>query len=149
MTAKRQVMVAGFAFCDRQVLMCLKKKPKWQVNHWNGIGGKAESTETPIQAMVRECWEETGNLMEGWQHFCTEMGPDYVVHFFRIDVSDNSGWPRKNDADESLSWAWLTDIPHMSCIGNCYWLIPLALDWRSHQPVIFHTDDRISGRPTW
>lgn len=51
----------GFVFSPdfRQVLLIEKRRPKWQEGLLNGIGGKLEGSETAVEAMVRECREET------------------------------------------------------------------------------------------
>lgn len=49
----------GFAFTlDNQLALILKKRPLWQKDRWNGIGGHIEPNETPIRAMIREFYEE-------------------------------------------------------------------------------------------
>lgn len=52
----------GFIFDkNRSInLMVQKDRPKWQEGLLNGIGGKVEEGEERIDAMVRECYEETG-----------------------------------------------------------------------------------------
>lgn len=56
--------VLGFMFSHDldYVALILKVKPEWQIGKFNGIGGKVEigRGETPIGAMVREFYEETG-----------------------------------------------------------------------------------------
>ena len=52
----------GFV-CDtqtREVLLIEKRHPHWQAGKLNGIGGKLEGEETALEAMMRECLEETG-----------------------------------------------------------------------------------------
>lgn len=57
--------VLGFAFdSDHRLALIKKKRPAWQLNRWNGIGGHVEDHETPRQAMAREFAEETGILIE-------------------------------------------------------------------------------------
>lgn len=43
-----------------QVLLIRKLKPEWQYGKMNGIGGKIEPGETPVQAAVREIEEKIG-----------------------------------------------------------------------------------------
>lgn len=43
-----------------RVLLMEKRRPSWQAGRLNGIGGKVEGEETGVEAMVRECQEETG-----------------------------------------------------------------------------------------
>lgn len=53
--------VLGLAFDDLGRIALIKKlKPEWQKDRWNGIGGKVEEGEAPIDAMTREFREETG-----------------------------------------------------------------------------------------
>lgn len=47
-----------------EVLLLRKNKPENQKGKLNAIGGKLEQFELPINAMVRECWEETGLEIE-------------------------------------------------------------------------------------
>lgn len=60
--ATMQYYCLGFIFdANRDInLMIEKNRPKWQEGLHNGIGGKVENGENPIDAMVRECKEETG-----------------------------------------------------------------------------------------
>ena len=45
---------------DHKKLLLVKRNKKPYPNLWNGIGGKIEVGETPIEAAIRECKEETG-----------------------------------------------------------------------------------------
>lgn len=64
----------GFAFdSDLRVALVKKDRPAWMAGKWNGVGGKVEPGEAPIEAMVREFEEETGLLTSPveWQRFAT------------------------------------------------------------------------------
>jgi len=54
--------VMGFIFNETgdKVLLMRKNKPEWQAGRWNGIGGKIKEDEFSLEAMRRECEEETG-----------------------------------------------------------------------------------------
>jgi 8-oxo-dGTP pyrophosphatase MutT (NUDIX family) len=60
--------VVGFLFSEDEsrVLLVWKNRPAWQDGKLNGVGGKIEAGETPLQAMEREFKEETyfGALFE-------------------------------------------------------------------------------------
>ncbi|CAK9438502.1 uncharacterized protein LODBEIA_P27260 [Lodderomyces beijingensis] len=51
----------GFIRCPEtnKVLLLNRNKPPW-MGKWNGIGGKLEPNETPVESMYREAEEETG-----------------------------------------------------------------------------------------
>ena len=52
--------VMGLIYDDiGRVLLIKKNRPKHQVGKWNGVGGKIEEGENPLQAMTREIKEET------------------------------------------------------------------------------------------
>jgi len=53
--------VVGFMYSRLQdkVILVQKINPEWQRDLYNGVGGKIEKDETPIDAMVREFKEET------------------------------------------------------------------------------------------
>jgi len=54
--------VLGFAFTEdaSSVLLIRKLRPKWMEGFLNGIGGHIENNESLLEAMHRECKEETG-----------------------------------------------------------------------------------------
>jgi 8-oxo-dGTP diphosphatase len=61
--------VVGFVFdSNGWFAMIEKQRPDWQKGLWNGIGGKIEEDETPVEAMTREFFEEAGQLIpkEQW-----------------------------------------------------------------------------------
>lgn len=77
--------VLGFCFEQRHghVVLIRKNKPDWQRDHLNGVGGKIEAGETPLQAMIREWYEETGEGREQWEQYITLNFPNVTVHCFR------------------------------------------------------------------
>ena len=58
--------VVGFLFNPdmTEVVLIKKNRPDWQKGLLNGVGGKIESGEDPITAMIREFKEETGIKLE-------------------------------------------------------------------------------------
>lgn len=129
--------VCGFLFDEEKnhVLLIKKNKPEWQAGKLNGIGGKMESGEAPLESMVREFKEEAGIYIPSilWKNFCVLKGSDYVVHFFTATV------PK----DVFFSFTQMTEekVVCISCnfhynehkmLPNLAWLLPLALKADTH-----------------
>lgn len=157
MIGERAKLVVGFMFCGCYVLLVQKQKPVWQKDLWNGVGGKVEPNEAPIQAIVREVKEEAGldTQPATWMHFASEIGRDYHLFCYRAIASAPSGdllppsVPKVNDADEPLRWVKTDTLYGYHKIGNLNWLIPLALDWRRHFPVEMQVYDDIRTMAQW
>ena len=80
----------GFAFSRdlTRVLLIRKLRPAWQAGRLNGIGGKLEPGETALEAMRRECREETGLNIEDWDYFATIQSSEFTVSCFRTCTDD-------------------------------------------------------------
>ncbi len=137
-----QAYVCGFAFKhplepfhDKVILILKLRGPDVVRNRYNGIGGKIEEGETPIQAMVREFEEEAGAKTnpEDWELFVVLNGPWGEVHFFR-HFAELDGLRLSDDSptDEFVTWRQL-DEPKV--VSNLRWLLPLALDREVTVPI--------------
>lgn len=121
-----QLYSCGFLFCpDRlRVLLIRKKRPMWQVGKLNGIGGKVEPGESPLQAMVREFSEEAGMHITDWQELLQLTGPDWRGHFFRAFGNIDQA---RNMTDEALEIVTARQLP-TQVLPNLNWIIPMMLD---------------------
>ena len=138
----QQDYVLGFVFdlYAKKVLLMKKKKPEWQKDFFNGVGGKVESDEDMYIAMARECQEETSveTHFLDWRHFCTMKGlncPDGDWNVYCLSLHLTSPDMKVNfttNEDELVLWFDLTDIQVMlpRLLGNIPWLIGMALDHR-------------------
>lgn len=78
----------GFVFSpdqDKVLLIQKRSTDKYNPNCWNGLGGKVEKNETPLEAMVRETKEEASLRVD--PEYWSEMGvisddETYTVHVF-------------------------------------------------------------------
>ncbi len=113
-----------------KVALIKKNKPEWQKGKFNGIGGKIELGETPIQAMIREFEEEAGIKIEDWREFAVlNVGGENKVYCF----SAVKNCEITSITDEEVFWF---DIyPYYDFSGLCFeenvlpnlkWLIPMA-----------------------
>jgi 8-oxo-dGTP diphosphatase len=121
------------------ILLIQKEHPEWQKGYLNGIGGKIEPGELPIDAMNREFAEESGITGINWQHFANVIcGEKHKVYFYRgfakIDILNSS----KQMTDESIYNIPLRHINHYNVIENLKYLIPLALNYNLTKPVTFY-----------
>lgn len=122
--------VAGFMFSRDKYLVLLIEKmtPAWQRGLLNGIGGKIEAGESPIEAMIREFAEETGvkTRAEEWSEFVHYIRQDvYEVHFYRAFTDKiHSAVTMEKEVISKFE----SDRLPKNVIFNLNWLIPLSLD---------------------
>lgn len=122
--------VLGFMLSkEKQHIMLIKKnRPEWQAGRFNGIGGKVEPRESFIQAMERECAEETGIVNHNWVEFATVTGVAYGEKFIIVayrsisDDIDNA----KSLTDEEVSIHYIKHVQDLDLVPNAKILIQAA-----------------------
>lgn len=127
---KRYVLGFCFATYTDRVLLIKKNKPEWQKGRLNGIGGKIEEGETPLQAMVREAKEEA-DITPEWFPYGVYRGPGYEIFLFTATDSDSIVNYRSMTDEEVVCLSMATEVPwrnELAMIWNLNWMIPLALD---------------------
>lgn len=118
--------VVGFLFYagSPYVALIYKQRPDWQRGCLNGIGGKVEDGEDPLDAMVREFKEETGAHVTDWKYFCRMDGGDWEVYCYK----SFGDYLLTSTTDEKVIAVCLDALEDRPLIPNLRWLIPLALD---------------------
>ena len=143
--------VTGFLFSkDASHVVLIKKiNPQWQNGLFNGVGGKIETNEASIAAMVREFFEETGVTTQpaDWTHYAKIYRPngyDVDMYFAYSDLAFSA----KTIEQEQVHIIDLTQLPR-NIIPNLQWLIPLALDKQADfsSPVLLQeiADERLKA----
>lgn len=123
-----------FDFTTQNVLLLEKTKPEWQKGFLNGVGGKIENGETPINAMSREFAEETGVdyfLPWGFKTLLTGKFFDLYVYCAYDSVEDIMSLDQKpNDRGEVFKVIGVDDVfkNRSQMISNIPWLIGICLD---------------------
>ena len=104
--------VASIAVVRKDHILCLRRT---DTGKWTLPGGHFEPGETPVQAAIRELWEETGIEVEakdlkplGVGH----VGNRYEIHSFEYRPDKIPQAHSRNDPDEEGSeFLWLEDGP--------------------------------------
>jgi len=133
----RKDYVLAFVFCymeegEPYVLLLKKIKPEWQRGMLNGIGGKIEHGEQPLEAMSREWTEETALPVPDWKPVCLLAGDEWRVFIYTGVTEDHWAFDERNGADtpegilETQSVEEMREFKHRM-IPNIMWLVPKAL----------------------
>lgn len=138
MNAQVKKYVVGFAFSPnyQDVLLIEKRKPAWQAGKLNGIGGKIESGEQPIDAMVREFREECGlqTTVSDWLHFMhmhggeNDDGGKFEVHFFCTTTAAIHSYASLTSEPVEIEGVNNITPLRLDMVENLPWCIALAID---------------------
>lgn len=136
--------VLGLAFDKNKNLVLVRKtKPRWQNGFLNGPGGAVEETDnTPLDAMVREFFEETSiqTSREDWRYISTIFSDSWKVYVFTLISTDDFSdlHMKPTDTDEHLEVLYFRDaIGSMECVSNLSWLIGMCLDEPINYSITF------------
>jgi 8-oxo-dGTP diphosphatase len=127
--------VLGFAFDpDLRIALIKKDRPADMAGLWNGIGGKVETGEAPIDAMVREFTEECGVITtpEHWQHYATlrDTRSGYqILCFVTVITPESLDCVRTMESEEVKVFTreQLAEKTAVEVMPNLSWLMPMAL----------------------
>jgi 8-oxo-dGTP diphosphatase len=115
--------VIGFLFDGRgNFLLIEKNHPAWQKGRLNGIGGKIERGETPLQAMIREFREEAGAAVTFWREFALVTGDGYKLYLYTAKENVKLN-PTPDEGP--INWYPVDNLPP-NILLNMRFLIPMA-----------------------
>jgi 8-oxo-dGTP diphosphatase len=114
-----------FAFSDdnKEVALIKKNRPHWQSGKFNGIGGKVEFGEIPLEAMAREFYEETGVSEFGFQKFATIDFSNAIIHCYKININLKL---LNSITDEEVYIFPVNDLPK-NLVDDVAWMIPMCI----------------------
>lgn len=138
--------VLGFMFShDKQRVALIKKeKPEWQRGKLNGIGGKIEEGESPVEAMVREFREEGGvdTPPAQWLQYCImgcPTGDDPWQVYCFTTIGDVDHLHTVTSEKITLEYTICVRPFEPKTVENLSWLVPLALDHlEDRRPLTAH-----------
>lgn len=98
-----------------EILLAMKKRG-YGVDKWNGVGGKLEPGETPLQAIIRECQEEINVTpfdprLSGRLEFFEHDNPDFQ-HSCHIFVAEEWNGEPSETEEMRPRWFHIDAIPY-------------------------------------
>jgi 8-oxo-dGTP diphosphatase len=143
--------VLVYAFVGERVLLIHRggKPGDYHEGKWNGLGGKLEAGESPLQAARRELAEESGlELPEGrfrslgaltFPDFKAHKHEDWIVFVFRVDVTANEAASVHEKVEEgSLHWIAPDKIPELPFWAGDRHFLPFVLSGRPFVGTIWY-----------
>lgn len=130
MDRKQYVVGLGFDSSRELVALVLKQTgPACVIGNWNGVGGKIEANESPLEAMVREFYEETGaDVPENeWEEFAVLHADNYDLYFF-VAATDRVLAAKTVEKEEVRLWKCSEVLGEPRLMHNMRWMIPFLQD---------------------
>ncbi len=129
----RQEYVLGFLFSEpfagehSEVVLIRKLKPDWMAGCLNGVGGKIEPGEEPLEAMCREYHEEAGVKTEPllWRKVGKMFVKEATIHIFTAFDQDAFRCSR-SETEELIVKIPVKEVSFDKRMLSLEWLIPLC-----------------------
>jgi len=135
--------VIGFMFNETlsRLVAIRKNRPEWQAGSLNGVGGHIEENELPIDAMVREFFEETGvkTPCDAWNRVLTLRFPYAEIEVFaaKSDVFENAA---RTCTDEEIVHVVFSSRTYYKMVENVPMLVALSKQRLTDREGVAPTD---------
>lgn len=131
---------------DGKTLMIHKNKDPSQFMYgfWNGIGGKIEPGEGPLENIVREGRDESGYTiinpaLKGINLFFNFFGKDYIV--FTYLTGRFEGELKKENHEGSVMWVDDNKLMDLKLVESDYLWLPLLEQDRFFTGLFWYVDN--------
>lgn len=106
-------VVAALIWQGEKFLICLRPEGKDLALHWEFAGGKVEAGESLKTALIRECQEELGVILQVGAIFgdVIHSYPHGDVHLTLLNATILEGTPTLLE-HKAMAWIGKEDIPH-------------------------------------
>ncbi|MFW3354084.1 NUDIX hydrolase [Aliarcobacter butzleri] len=104
--------VVGIVTDGSKILLLRKNNPDWQKGLYNGVGGKVNLDETPLEAIIRECQKEVGLEIPNWNQIETiplQSGVD-LTYFFAV-IEEEELKKAQSLQDERVEFFDIDNLP--------------------------------------
>ena len=104
-------VVAALIWKNNQFMICQRPANKARALLWEFVGGKVDSGETKVQALIRECREELNVLLSVGDVFMDVVHeyPDLTVHLTLFNATIAAGEPQKLEHND-IKWITPSEI---------------------------------------